>query len=256
MRQNSCTEQDSKQHHAFDRNTGARRTAFYAQKDRQRDTEQHRVPPQCSLRHDGRNGRTEHAEQPRQRQRLNGLLTPHNCVGCKQEKGSRCSRCRYKPKRKQYQYKQVRPVQTWAADSTHAQIFSGHLGHHARPSWAWSSSTERITRAGTPPIKVRAGNSPLTTAPAAMTLLAPIIVPPRRMAPVPIQHPSPIWTGSEYPSPATRKPVGSTRCVPVAIVTLGAISQYFPTEIEASPPTTKTSCPIHVSAPMVKSPCS
>jgi hypothetical protein len=66
-----------------------------------------------------------------------------------------------------------------------------------------------ITLAGTPPIKLKEGKSPLTTAPAATIQHFPMVVPPRTMDPAHTQVPSPIWMGSEYP---VRRDAAITTC--------------------------------------------
>jgi hypothetical protein len=112
----------------------------------------------------------------------------------------------------------------------------------------------RSTRAGVPPIRQPGGNSPLTTAPAATMDLLPMTVPPRIVAPVPIQQPSPITMGSEYAAPATWGPSGLMWWEPEAIVTRGPMSHDAPMLIGEAPPTISNSWPSQVSAPTESSP--
>lgn len=72
--------------------------------------------------------------------------------------------------------------------------------------------SERIVRAGTPATMVFAGMSLLTTAPAAMTQLSPMVTPGRTMAPAPNQQLAPMMMGRPRSQPSARCRALSTGC--------------------------------------------
>ena len=98
-----------------------------------------------------------------------------------------------------------------------------------------------ITRHGFPTATQFAGISFVTTLPAPITVPSPIDTPGRMIAPPPIQHPLPIFTGKAYvrqkysPLSGFQSVVSlsasSTGCVAVYICTLEAIKTLLPISI-------------------------
>src|SRR5208337_675058 len=104
----------------------------------------------------------------------------------------------------------------------------------------YSTEMLRIDRHGEPTATQCGGISRTTTLPAPITERCPIRTPPKMSDPAPIQTPSSITIGFELPFPADFGPATAISWLPERIVTRGAISQWLPMLIEASPPPIST----------------